>query len=87
MYTENYLVAIFSRLLFVKILLKREKSALLRTTIDSVQRLINKNKSNPLGKEGHQYVLNEFRARISRNSKNKLNPEVNLTVLHQYLLK
>lgn len=86
MYTENYLVAIFSRLLFIRILMKRERSSLLKTTMDSTQRLINKNKSNPLGKEGHQFVLNEFKSRISRSSKNRESSVVSLNVLHQYLL-
>jgi hypothetical protein len=87
MYTDNYLVAIFSRLLFIKILSKREMSALLKTTIESTQRLIDNNKSNLLGKEGHEYVLNKFRTQVKKSSNLKNNSAVKLTVLHKYLLE
>lgn len=86
MYSDNYLVAIFSRLLFIKILSKGEKSSLLKTTIDSTQRLIDTNKSNLLGKEGHEYVLNKFRSRVKKSSKILIDSEPKLTVLHSYLL-
>jgi hypothetical protein len=85
-YTDNYLVAIFSRLLYIRILLRRERSTLLKTTIQSTQRILKKNQHNPLGKEAHQSVLSYFK-KIS-NSTKKINwePSEPLTVLHAYLV-
>ena len=86
MYTENYLVAIFSRFLFIKILFSKEKSSLLSSTIDSTHRLILKNKSNPLGRDSHQYVLEVYKSKANKTKKKIASNNSELTVLHKYLL-
>ena len=86
MYTENYLVAIFSRFLFIKILFSKEKSSLLSSTIDSTHRLILKNKSNPLGRDSHQYVLEIYKSKANKTKKKIASNNSELTVLHKYLL-
>lgn len=85
-YTDNYLVAIFSRLLYIRILLRRERSTLLKTTIQSTQRILKKNQHNPLGKEAHQSVLSYFKKMSNSSKKINWEPSEPLTVLHTYLV-
>jgi hypothetical protein len=87
MYGENYLVTVFSRLLFIKILLSKEKSTLLQSSIESTQRIINKNRNNQLGQSGHQFVLDVFKRRVQNSRKPVEFKEPQLNVLHRYLLE
>jgi hypothetical protein len=86
MYSENYLVAVFSRLLFLKILISKEKSSLLSSSIESAKRVISKNKNNQLGQKGHLFALHFFK----QKSQNKIevldDSEIHLNVLHRYIL-
>jgi hypothetical protein len=81
------LVTVFSRLLFIKILLSKEKSSLLHSAIESTQRIINKNRNNQLGQAGHQFVLDAYKRRIQNSRKQLDVKKPQLNVLHRYLLE
>ena len=92
LYTTQYFFTIFSRLVLIKIHLKRDNRTLCKSLIDSTAKLLVQNSGNPLGKEANEYVLSSFRRRIGsvRNTKNKgieVENEVQLSVFHEYLLK
>lgn len=87
MYTPNYFFAVFARLLFISIQIRRGNSALIRSVLDSTLRMLQNNPDSPLGKEAHLYTLRELRNKIA-SRKHAFKGEVpHLTVFHQYLLE
>jgi hypothetical protein len=86
MYSENYLVAVFSRLLFLKILTSKEKSSLFTSSIESTKRVINKNINNQLGQKGHAHVVQLFKHKNQNRIEQLKDSEIHLNVLHRYIL-
>jgi hypothetical protein len=89
MYASNYFFAIFSRLLVIKIHVKRSNDRLLESLLDSTVRFLKANDDNSLGKESNDYVLKVFRSRILRKHKESLvlNSHKKLSCFHIYLLE
>lgn len=85
-YTTNYFLAVFSRLLYIKIQIDRGKESMIKPLVDSTQRLLIQNSGNPLGKEAHQYVLKELKSRASSSNATRKLQQPTLTVFHKYLL-
>jgi hypothetical protein len=86
MYSENYLVAVFSRLLFLKILTSKEKSSLFTSSVESTKRIIAKNKNNQLGHVGHLYLVQFFKQKDQKKVEVFNDSEIQLNVLHRYIL-
>jgi len=86
MYSENYLVAVFSRLLFLKILTSKEKSSLFTSSVESTKRIIAKNKNNQLGHVGHLYLVQFFKQKNQKKMEIINDSEIQLNVLHRYIL-
>jgi hypothetical protein len=86
MYSENYLVAVFSRLLFLKILTSKGKSSLYTSSVESTKRIINKNKNNQLGHVGHLYLVQFFKQKDQKKVEVFNDSEIQLNVLHRYIL-
>ena len=88
MYTTQYFFAVFSRLLLIKIHLKRDNRTLCKSLIDSTQKFLNQNSGNPLGKEANEYVLKILKKRIGASRDKALleNEKVILSVFHEYLI-
>ena len=87
MYTPNYFFAVFARLLFISIQIRRGNSALIRSVLDSTQRMLQNNSDSPLGKEAHLYTLRELRNKIAARKHTFKGEVPHLTVFHQYLLE
>ncbi|MCT4562575.1 MAG: hypothetical protein N4A41_14500 [Crocinitomicaceae bacterium] len=86
MYSTNYFIVIFSRLMFIKVQILRNKSANVKPLIDSSLRYIVQNSGNPLGQEAHQYTLKKMKQHISSKQINIRGEKPTLTVFHEYLL-
>lgn len=87
MYTPNYFFAVFARLLFISLQIRRGNSALIRSVLDSTNRMLQNNPDSPLGKEAHIYTLHALRNKIAAR-KHAFKGEVpQLTVFHRYLLE
>ena len=83
-YCNNYFFSIFSRLLLIRIQIKLGNTFLIRSYINSTQKYININNTNPLSKDADRYTLNFLKNGINHR-KIKLE-KTTLTVLHQYIL-
>ena len=86
-YSSNYFMSVFSRLLVIKIYTEQNNISLLKSLIDSTQRFLLINFDNPLGMDSHLYVLNTLKTKQIK-TKNKKGIEIpKLTVFHKYLLE
>ena len=86
-YSSNYFMSVFSRLLVIKIYSKQNNLSLLKSLLDSTQRYLSINYDNPLGMASHLYVLS-----ILKNNQNKTKAKKGieipkLTIFHKYLLE
>ena len=86
-YSSNYFMSVFSRLLVIKIYSKQNNLSLLKSLLDSTQRYLSINYDNPLGMTSHLYVLS-----ILKNNQNKTKAKKGieipkLTIFHKYLLE
>ncbi len=86
MYSTNYFIAIFSRLLYIKVQLKRNKENMIRPVVQSTQRFLQQNSGNELGKDAHQFVLKVLRSKTFGNKTKISHSSTTLTVFHEYLL-
>lgn len=86
MYATNYFIAIFSRLLVIKIHTQRKNTVLAKSIIESTSRLLKVNQGNPLGMEANEYVLKHFK-KNAKNGKSvtKLSTP-KLTILHNFII-
>ena len=57
MYVSNYFFAVFSRLLFIHLQIKRNNQVLIKSIVDSTYRLLTQQGDSPLGQEAHLYTL------------------------------
>ena len=87
MYTSNYFLAIFSRLLFIKLKSSKGNLGVIKSIVDSTTRLLTIQKESPLGHEAHLYTLFRLKEQVSQRKVRKVYPESNLTALHRYLLE
>lgn len=86
MYMTNYFVSIFSRLIVLKIQIKRGQGAWNKSLIDSTKRFLQLNSGNPLGKDANEYVLHQYSQHLSKRKSRKSVEKPTLTILHEYLL-
>jgi hypothetical protein len=86
MYSTNYFIAVFSRLLYIKVQLKRNKENMIRPVVQSTQRFLQQNSGNALGKDAHQFVLKALRSKTFGNKTKISSSSPTLTVFHEYLL-
>lgn len=87
MYATNYFISILSRLLVLKIQIKRGQGAWNKSLIDSTKRYLQLNSGNPLGKEANEYVLYCFGQQLSKRRGRKTLEKPVLTILHEFLLE
>lgn len=87
MYATNYFLSILSRLIVLKIQIKRGDGAWNKSLIDSTRRYLQLNSGNPLGREANEFVLYSFAQKISKRKGRKKIEKPVLTVLHQFLLE
>lgn len=86
-YSSNYFLSVFSRLLIIKIYTEQNNTSLLKSQIDSTQRYLLINFDNPLGMDSHLYVLSILKTKLIK-IKNKKGIKIpKLTVFHKYLLE
>jgi hypothetical protein len=87
MYSNNYFFETFSRLLVIKIQIKRKKEIMIKSLVTSTQRLIQQNKGNALGTLANSFTLNELKNKYSKKKTKESEETVILSVLHRYILE
>jgi len=85
-YSSNYFMSVFSRLVVIKIYTEQNNVSLLKSLIDSTQRFLLLNFDNPLGMDSHLYVLNILKTKQIKTKSKKGIEIPKLTIFHKYLL-
>ena len=85
-YSSNYFMSVFSRLVVIKIYTEQNNFSLLKSLIDSTQRFLLLNFDNPLGMDSHLYVLNILKTKQIKTKSKKGIEVPKLTIFHKYLL-
>ena len=86
-YSSNYFMSVFSRLLVIKIYSEQNNLSLLKSLLDSTQRYLSINYDNPLGMESHVYVLSMLKNKQIKTKSKKGTEIPKLTIFHKYLLE
>jgi len=85
MYVENYYLALWSRILAIKIHLSKGNEVICESLLDSTRKLIAKNKNKLFGKEGAEYLLHFYRHKI--NNRIIVSKKENLPVFYLHLTR
>jgi hypothetical protein len=87
MYTSNYFFAVFARLLFISIQIKRNNYQLIKSIVDSTNRMLVNNPDSPLGQDAHMYTLLQLKNKSAKRKQKTSIKDPHLTVFHTYLLE
>lgn len=87
MYATNYFISILSRLLVLKIQIKRGNGTWNKSLLDSTKRYLTLNNGNPIGREANEYVLYYYTQQISKRKGRKSLKKPVVSILHEYLLE
>jgi hypothetical protein len=87
MYAANYFFAVFARLLFISIQIKRNNYQLIKSIVDSTNRMLINNPDSPLGQDAHMYTLQQLKNKSAKRKQKTSISDPHLTVFHTYLLE
>lgn len=85
-YVDNYIFAIFSRLLAIKIQLLNGNQFLSKSYISSTDKMIKQNQANPLGRENNIQVLTSLKNHLTKRPK-EVKFDIPLTFLHRFIVE
>ena len=85
LYVENYYLALWSRILEIRIHFFKGNEILCESLIVSTRKLILKNKNKLFGKEGANYLLNFYQHKI--NNRSFLSKKENLSTFYLFLTR